>query len=211
MTRANLCFLAITALFLACSAAAQNSTPEERFEQVFRFVSNGFNSEAIQELERLSTEYPGTQIDARSRFERAMIMGRLYADLESSETLLLEVVSGFPDTLFSLRAQDNLNDLGYHREDKDYDAYLQGLDEIILAAGGTSLNALSTNTEFGTVEYLTELEQHNFLEMLYFKAAVVCDNYTYRPDDNYTYRIRVVLPHGRMSPDGPRHPIVFSH
>ena len=40
---------------------------------------------------------------------------------------------------------------------------------------------------------------------------LVCDNYTYRPDDNYTYRIRVVLPHGKCHPTDPRHPIVFSH
>ena len=150
-------------------ASGQDLSPEERLEIAQGKALDGFHQEATLEFEVLSSEFPGTEIDAVSRLERAHILARLREYSQMTE-LYESVKIDFPDSYWEVNAALNLLDFQLLSSQRTLEDYLSQLDLQIERLGGVSLFALDPHIEFSS-SALPENESIVLLKLLYDTAA----------------------------------------
>ncbi|MFA5506530.1 MAG: hypothetical protein WC423_13930 [Vulcanimicrobiota bacterium] len=151
-----LCFLVLA------TVTAQQISPEDRFLEARGKALDGYFDEAIIELSAISTEYPGTDIDAMCRFEKAIVLLQSPENAEQADVLYSEIITDFAGTPFEFYAEQQRLDLLLHRGQIPVSTFVDSLNLLIVRAGGTEVGTLSLPFA-SPVGMLAEQDQNRFL------------------------------------------------
>ncbi|MEW6279135.1 MAG: hypothetical protein AB1758_10955 [Candidatus Eremiobacterota bacterium] len=138
------CSILLVLMFLGASpASAQPPEAQQKLLLADGMISDSRYDEALELLESLSRDYPGTLLDAKARMSRAYILGAVRKDNAAARQLYDSVLAEFPNTI-GLWAEADLADAELFRQPHNssspsFQQYLQRMDGIIRRAGGPSI------------------------------------------------------------------------
>ncbi|MCD4782600.1 MAG: hypothetical protein K8T10_02090 [Candidatus Eremiobacteraeota bacterium] len=138
--------ISVFIIYLPANAEDANPMPlkgDPVFDKATFYNENSQWDRAIEEYRKVIDTYPGTELEATARFAIIDCYCRK-GNLDESErhALLNEyqvIIDRFPDTRYSFVARLELISRGDPQDPQCYDAWLHGVDELILELGGKSI------------------------------------------------------------------------
>jgi hypothetical protein len=154
-------------------AESQTSTPESLLQEAISLTTDSFYDEAIEKLDAVSRQYPGTDFDVEARLQKAYILGAALQEDADARAIYQSLVRDFPGRPGAFIAEENLADFELIVDHQAFPDYLGTLDDIIRRAGGPSLSQVIAGHVAGLepVATLSSQEQRAILAELYSLAS----------------------------------------
>jgi hypothetical protein len=155
-------------------AESQTPTPESLLQEAISLTTDSFYDEAIEKLDTVSREYPGTDFDVDARLQKAYILGAALQEDADARAIYQSLVRDFPGRPGAFFAEENLADFELIVDHQAFPDYLATLDDIIHRAGGPSLSQVVDGHFVGGFEPVATLspqEQRAILAEFYSLAS----------------------------------------